>query len=196
MTEAQREEALTLRQRFSLPWHRPPHSQSAASGGYHLSAACYEHRPVVGFSAQRLAAFEGSLLAEVASAGADMLSWSVLPNHYHLLVQTLDLAGLLARLGRLHGRTSHDWNSEEDSRGRKCWHACADRAIRSERHLWATLNYVHHNPVHHGYVAHWQEWPFSSAQRYLDAIGHELALRCWRNYPVLDYGKGWDDPGM
>ena len=68
--------------------------------------------------------------------------------------------------------------------------------MKSERHFWATLNYVHHNPVHHRYVAHWQDWPFSSAADYLESSGRAAAARVWRDFPVLDYGKDWDPAGM
>jgi putative transposase len=58
------------------------------------------------------------------------------------------------------------------------------------------MNYVHHNPVHHGYVKYWEEWPFSSARPYLDEVGKAEASRIWREFPLLDYGKGWDDPSL
>jgi putative transposase len=64
--------------------------------------------------------------------------------------------------------------------------------MKSERHFWASLNYVHHNPVHHGYVKHWQDWPWSDAKVFLEKIGHGKALEIWGNYPILDYGKKWD----
>ncbi len=57
---------------------------------------------------------------------------------------------------------------------------------------WATLNYVHHNPVHHGYVKHWQDWPWSSVRESLEEVGHEKAKEIWLRYPILDYGKKWD----
>jgi len=47
--------------------------------------------------------------------------------------------------------------------------------------------------VHHGYAGCWQDWPFSSAQEYLAEMGRELAEKTWNDYPVRDYGKGWDD---
>jgi putative transposase len=50
--------------------------------------------------------------------------------------------------------------------------------------------------VHHGYVKKWEDWPFSSARDYLQAVGRQKALETWYNYPVLDYGKGWDDPEL
>jgi len=72
----------------------------------------------------------------------------------------------------------------------------ADRVMRSERHYWATLNYIHHNPVHHGYVERWPDWPWSSASGFLEQLGRDEAEQIWLEYPIEDYGKGWDDPEM
>ncbi|MBM4039574.1 MAG: hypothetical protein FJ290_13780 [Planctomycetes bacterium] len=143
-----------------------------------------------------MAAFESALLVTLDAHCEEVHAWCVLPNHYHGLVQTGALKGLLGELGRLHGRTSHQWNGEDGARGRKVWHGSEERTMRSERHFWATMNYVHHNPVHHGYVARWEEWPFSSATAYLAEVGRDKARRTWREHPLLDYGKGWDDPEM
>jgi len=68
--------------------------------------------------------------------------------------------------------------------------------MRGERHFWATMNYIHHNAVRHGYVKQWQEWPYSSAHEFLNGLSCEEAKRLWRDYPLEDYGKGWDDPWM
>jgi putative transposase len=96
----------------------------------------------------------------------------------------------------MHGRTSFSWNGEDGQRGRQVWFNCAETAMKSERHFWATLNYVHHNPVHHGYVEYWQDWPFSSAAACLAQMGKRGAAEIWCKYPVLDYGKGWDPSGL
>jgi len=61
--------------------------------------------------------------------------------------------------------------------------------MKSERHLWASLNYLNHNPVHHGYVPHWQDWPWSSAGEFLRHIGREKAGAIWSKYPILEYGR-------
>ena len=68
--------------------------------------------------------------------------------------------------------------------------------MRSDRHYFATLNYVHHNPVRHGYVERWTDWPWSSAAEYLAQMGEIEVKRVWRAYPLYDYGKNWDDPEM
>jgi putative transposase len=68
--------------------------------------------------------------------------------------------------------------------------------MRSERHFFATINYVHHNPVHHGYVRLWTDWPWSSAAEYLEQMGRAEAQRVWEGYPIRDHGKKWDDAGI
>ncbi len=141
-------------------------------------------------------AFAHDLLTIFATRVSQTFAWCVLPNHYHALVETPDVRGLLRELGRLHGRSAHAWNGEENARGRKVFFRAVERAMRSERHYWATLNYVHHNPVRHGYVERWTDWRWSSAADYLAQTGAEEAKRIWREYPLKDYGQGWDAPEM
>ena len=141
-----------------------------------------------------MAEFEAELLVSILAE--QIFAWVVLPNHYHVLVHAPDLQGSLKSLGLLHGRSSYRWNAEEECRGRKVWYRAAETAMKAERHYWVTLNYVLHNPVRHGYVARWQDWPFSSAAHYLAEVDREEAERRWREYPLLDYGEVWDPPGL
>ena len=112
--------------------------------------------------------------------------------HYHVLLRTDNIEALRHEMGLLHGRTAYNWNGEDAQRGRKVWFNCVDRAIKSHRHFWATINYIHNNPVKHGYVDDWQDWLWSSAAEFLERVGRERALQIWREFPVLDYGKKWD----
>jgi putative transposase len=195
LTPEQRAALMAWRKQRSLPWHRPPHRPGDHTR-YHVTAACFEHRPYVGRNVERMNSFCGTLLGALASGGAQAHAWCVLPNHYHALVETHDVLGVLAELGRMHGRLSFTWNGEENTRGRQVWCGITERYMRGDAHFWATLNYVHHNPVHHRYVDHWQDWPFSSAREYLDQMGRGFAEQTWRGYPLLDYGKGWDDASL
>jgi putative transposase len=138
-------------------------------------------------------AFSETLLQVFTARAALIHAWCVLPNHYHALIETDEIMTVLADLGKMHGRLSFEWNGEEQTRGRQVWCGASDRYMRNDAHFWATLNYVHHNPVHHRYVAKWQDWPYSSAAEYLANMDREEAKRIWRDYPVLEYGKGWDD---
>ena len=139
-----------------------------------------------------MAECEDELLRIVHELCSMTYAWCVLPNHYHLLLKTERIKDLRHSLGLFHGRSSYRWNGEDAARWRKVWFNCFERPMKSERHLWESLNYVHHNPVHHGYVTHWQDWPWSSAAEFLRQIGREQAQEIWRSYPILDYGKKWD----
>lgn len=192
ISDRQREEALTLRRGHNLPWHSPPHFGSSSARRFLLSAACYNHRPVIGVSSERMTECEADVLAACEKYSVEIFAWCFLPNHYHVLLKTDQLEILLEELGKFHGRSARRWNIEDRRPGRKVWFNCFDRKIKSDRHFWASMNYVHHNPVHHGYVQRWQDWPWSSARRYLAEVGEERAEEIWREYPILDYGKKWD----
>jgi putative transposase len=195
MTPKRREATLEERKRYPRPWHGPPHYASE-SNLYLLSAACYEHQPVIGVSPQRMAEFESALLKTTAENAQTVFAWVVLPNHYHLLVESADILALLEVHGHLHGRTSFQWNGEDARRGRQVWHRAAETAMKSEGHFWASLNYLLHNAVRHGYAERWQDWPYSNALEYLEDVGRDLAERRWREYPILEYGNVWDPPEL
>lgn len=194
LTESQRRELLTWRQERGHPWHSPPHRPNFGQQRFLLTAACYEHQPHLGYHRERLENFTTDLLTVLSQHTTRIFAWVVLPNHYHALVETPDLRQLLAALGRLHGRCSFLWNKEESTRGRRVFYRATDRAMRSEPHYFATLNYVHHNPVRHGYVRRWTDWPWSSASMFLTEMGREAAERLWRAFPLKNYGAGWDEP--
>ena len=192
LTETERSEILNERKSRGLPWHRPPHLEFLGPVTFIITAACYEHSSIIGRNSERMAEFERTILAACAEADGRIFAWCILPNHYHLLVRTDNIKQLRKEIGKVHGRTARYWNQEDERQGRQVWFNFFDRDMKSDRHFWASLNYIHNNSVHHGYVAKWREWPFSSAHYFLDSVGHKEALRVWREYPVLDYGKDWD----
>jgi putative transposase len=195
LTQAERDGLLAWRKQHAFPWHTPPHPVGG-QGTFHLTAACLAHAPHLGQSPERLAGFCAALIEAVAPVARGIHAWCVLPNHYHLLVSATNLRNVTWALGKLHGRTSFCWNREDWARGRQVWHAAADRFMRGDRHFWATVNYIHHNPVRHGYVLRWQDWPYSSAHEFLSLLSREEAARIWREHPLGNYGQGWDEPWM
>jgi len=185
-----RASALRERQLHGFPRHKPPHVADPDSWRL-ITAACFEHRHILD-GPERLTWFEKQLLAHVAEHNIPCAAWVVLPNHYHLIARILDIDEFVKNLGRLHGRTSFVMNREDGARKRKVWHRCADRIIRNEDHYLVTLNYIHNNPVKHGYVEKWTDWPWSSFHWYLKKHGRDKMVQVWRDYPLLDYGKTWD----
>ncbi len=196
LTPEQRKELLAWRVEQERPWHSPPHRPNFGHKRFHITAACFEHKDLIGFSPERMDSFSYELLAVLSEKSENLFAWCVLPNHYHALVETSDILGVIRELGKLHGRTAYHWNGEDQQRGRKVFFRAAERAMRTERHYFATLNYVHHNPVHHGYADKWIDWRWSSATQYLEQMGSAEAKQIWLNYPIADYGRGWDDPSL
>lgn len=192
LTDSQRIEVLEYRRTQHFPKHSPPHFDFDGEHRYILTAACYEHAPIIAKSHLRLTDFECRILAACEKHCSEIYTWCILPNHYHLLVRTDVIKVLRKELGLVHGRTAFERNGEDNTRGRQVWHNCFERRIRSERHFYASLNYVLNNPVHHGYAEKWQDWKWSNAEAYLEQVGHERAKEIWREYPLKDYGRKWD----
>ena len=124
--------------------------------------------------------------------GMIVYAWVVLTNHYHFLVQITEFDALHEIFRLVHGRSSFEWNNEENTRGRKVWFRYSDRLIRSQRHYNTTLNYIHYNPVKHGLVTGPYDWQWSSIHWYLAAYGREWLRDLWRHFPVREYGQKWD----
>jgi putative transposase len=187
---ARTEGALTERKRRRYPWHGLPHLD--ATTAYRIvTGTCFEHRPVLAQCARRRW-FESELLAHLKSADVECAAWVILPNHYHVLVRIDDIKEFAIGLGRLYGRTSFEINREDDTRGRRVWYRSQDRCMRSQAHFYTSINYIHNNPLKHGHVKKWTDWPCSSIHWYLQTKGRDWLLDLWRSYPVLNYGAKWD----
>ena len=139
----------------------------------------------------------------------------MVPHHYHLLVRCqpfsvisrplrrvhartarlFSVAGEVSQprpLRRVHARTARELNRRDGQKRRKIWHLFSDRQVRNERHYYTTLNYIHYNPTKHNYAKRLLDWDCSSLHWYEKQFGIEWLRDLWRQYPILDYGKGWD----
>ncbi|MGK7900315.1 MAG: transposase [Hormoscilla sp.] len=191
LTPEQQAELVAERLSRGFPPHSPPH-QVRDRPYYLLTASCYEHKCHM-TTASRRQHLLNRLFEKFVTNEIDLLAWVVLPNHYHLLVHVtnFDPIGKIIRL--VHGPISREWNIQENVKGRKIWYNYSDRAIRSERHYYTTLNYIHYNPVKHGWVKSPYDWLDSSVHWYLEDFGRQWLRDSWTTYPVRDYGSGWDD---
>ncbi|MGA0368405.1 MAG: transposase [Kiritimatiellia bacterium] len=194
MTDADRKEVLDSRMVNRNPWYRPPNFEHGK--WFLVSAACFEHRHLIGSPPKRMASFSEDLLRVFSMPKAELVAWVLLPNHYHVLTRVNHLPGVRKVIGQLHGGSSHRWNVEEGRQGRKCFHGALFKAIKSEAHRISTLNYIHHNPVRHGYVKKWEAWPFGSAREYLKATPPEIVKQQWIDFPVTGMGEGWDEEAL
>ena len=179
--------ALAERVAHQYPLHSPPHIADPDNFRI-ITGACYEHKQIL-HSPTRLAWFVQQLLNHINSQSLSLAAWVVLPNHYHLLVKIPEIKAFTKAQGQLHGRTSLEMNREDKLQGkRQVWFRCEDRCMRSERHYFTTLNYIHNNPVKHGYVEKWGDWPYSSFHSYFESKGRDWLVDLWYEYPAF-FGK-------
>jgi putative transposase len=193
LSPKEREEVVNYRRERGYPLHAPPHPFRAA-GAYLISAANFEHEPVMK-SAKRRTEFETRLLKAIMEIADEIVAWVILANHYHILLYVQSLNHVSTALQHLHGTTSREWNIEDNlTVKRRVWYKFTDTYIRNDGHLHAAFNYIHYNPVKHGYVKDPFEWHWSSLSLYYADMGREWLREHWKAYmPPPDFGKGWDD---
>ena len=191
LTPEQRAELVRQRLKRGYPPHDPPHP-IRDQPFYLLTATCYEHTCHMQPDGRRQQVLDAAF-EQFMQRGMEVCGWVVLPNHYHLLVHVTDLDALGGAFRMIHGPTSRQWNQQEGTPGRKVWYRFSDRAIRSDRHYYTTLNYIHYNPVRHGWAQSPYDCPESSVHWYLAHQGRQWLRDLWSRYSVRDYGLGWDD---
>ena len=107
-----------------------------------------------------------------------LIAWVVMPNHVHVLIETIE--------GHPLQRIVHSWKSFTANKanqilgrsGRFWFPDYFDRYVRDERHLNNAVRTIHWNPVKAGLVESPDDWPFSSASWALGGSGRGVGCRC------------------
>ena len=186
----ERERLLKQRQARGLPLHAPPHYPDGIKW-YMISAACFEHRNHLE-TTERRDLLKAEIIDELSlQVWAEIRAWVIMKNHYHILGK-VDLAVYREWIRIKHSRLATKWNREDNRKGRQVWYRFQDRHIRGEKHYFATINYIHANPVRHECVGKdSQQWNWSSLHDYIKEHGRDKMTEIWKKYPVDNYGKGW-----
>lgn len=170
--------------------HHPPHVYLDDTW-YIITAATLNHTSFL--REERAKAFLRDKLKELVKAfKINLRAWVILDNHYHLLLQTSHGQDLSRFFSQLHGGTAWALNGWDGVRGRQVWHNYWDTCIRDDKGYWTRFNYIHQNPVKHGYVQNSADWRFSSYRYYLRTRGQAWLDDCTMRYPVLDHLEGDD----
>jgi len=156
-----------------------------------LSARTVEHARFLR-SAEAKTLVRDKMVGLVQKFKMELKAWVILDNHYHLLLKTRRGHDLSTFFGQLHGGTSYQINRWDGTAGRQVWHNYWDTCIRDEAGMWTRFNYIHYNPVKHGYVDKPEDWPFSSYHYYLRTRSKEWLDDCLSRYPVISCLEGDD----
>jgi len=117
----------------------------------------------------------------------DLYAWVILNNHYHLLLSVKGKESIYKFIKSLHGKSAVELNKLEKKSGRKVWVNYWDHGIRDEEDFYLHFNYIHHNPVKHGYVKRMGDYKFSSYGDYRLKNSQEWLDSCFelRHFVVI-----------
>ena len=164
--------------------HHPPHVLIDNSWYFITAHTIGSEFPLTKVNSKR---FWLDKLLEIAEQFTfEISAYVLLDNHYHLLSYMPDSRMLSKFIHRLHGATSYYINQVENRPGRKIWHNYWDRIIRDEADFYTKFNYIHYNPIKHGYVKDLKKWEYSSYNNYLSSKGEEWLQDCWCTYPIRE----------
>jgi putative transposase len=194
----------------------PPHIYEA-NACYFITASTLRRRHYLDTEAKRLLVRD-LLKAIVKLYSIRLYAWVILANHYHLLLQVGETAPIHRIIRHLHGWSAIQLNELDATPRRQVWFQYWDRFPRGEADFWSYFNYIHINPLKHGYVqladvllpvdGRWAEivpghsadvhqclacYPGSSYHYYLRRYGEEFLTDAWVRYPIPDYVEN-DDP--
>jgi len=130
--------------------YHPPHIYLEA-GTYFITASTLDKKNV--FNSE-----QKKELLKVTSKNAakryeiELYAWVILSNHYHLLLKTQDKQGIYKFIKSLHGKSALELNKLDGTLGRQVWYNYWDRCPRGEKDFYTFFNYIHINPIKHGYV--------------------------------------------
>jgi len=121
----------------------------------------------------------------------------VLPEHLHLLctlpAADADYATRIAHLKAGFSRGVPECGSlaRRSRRERGIWQRRYwEHTVRDEKDLLGHIDYIHYNPVKHGYVSQARDWPWSSFHRFVanGMLAPDWAGIC-ENNPPTRYGE-------
>ncbi len=92
-----------------------------------------------------------------------LIAWVIMPNHVHILIETLEGNPLSEIMQSIKSYTAHEANKLLGRKGSFWFKEYFDRYIRDGRHFQATVRYIEENPVKARLCARPEDWKFSSA---------------------------------
>jgi putative transposase len=151
----------------------PDYRRNRVPGGtYFFTATLLDRRSDLLVS--HIAALRSAVRDSLARTPFHIDAWVVLPEHMHC-IWTLppgddDYSGRWRALKKHFTKAVPPGEARSLTRVRRAERGIWQRrfwehTIRDDRDYATHLDYVHFNPVKHGYVAHPADWPFSSFHR-------------------------------
>lgn len=178
----------------SFSCHNPPHLHS--DNMYYMITASTIDRQRYLHAAASKQKLRSAIFDSTKELQCDLFAWIIMENHYHILIKIRRSRILGKLLNSINGRSSYYINGLDKQRGRKIWYSYWDTCIRNENDFFTRFNYIHNNPIKHGFINEFdtlRSYDFSSYIYYLKTKGQEWLTDMFMSYPIADYIEKYDD---
>ena len=98
-----------------------------------------------------------------------LIAYSLMPNHYHFLIEVFEDGCLAPFIQRLFNSYSQAFNRQQNRTGTLFEGRAKSILVDKSEYVYALVRYIHLNPVVAGLVSTPEEWRFSNYLEWIDA---------------------------
>ena len=150
---------------------------------HHVMGRGVDGRPIFEGESD-FAEFLSHLRREILRAGAELISYCLMTNHYHFAIKQ-GVVPLTTIMHRLLTQYSMSFNQRNSRQGYLFQGRYRAKLCDNDAYLTALIRYIHMNPVEAGLVSQPGDWPWSSYHEYL-ATGRDPLVVAEGDIPNFD----------
>ena len=179
----------------------PDYRRAYVPGGtYFFTVKTFDRRPLL-IDDRCRTVLRKAIVQVRATLPFEIIAWVLLPDHIHSVWQLSEADAdfslrwslikqrvtkqCIDRTGASRITPSRKKRREGTFWQRRFW----EHLIRDETDLERHVDYVHYNPVKHGYVRRIADWPYSTFHRYVSRGMYPLDWACGDEYSDDDFGE-------
>lgn len=153
-------------------FHKPNHIWSN-NQCYFITATVYRNKQLFN-TPKKLDLLRRTIFDKIEKFQWEILVWAIMPNHYHFIANCKIGKALPKFIKEIHGKSAFQLNKIDSTPNRQVWQNYWDVCLYSERDYFQTMNYIHLNPVKHGFAKRMSEYEFSSFNNFYQKGDKEI----------------------
>ena len=160
---------------------------------YHIYNRSTEKR-IIFYTEKDYSKFLNKIFFYSRETNVQILSYSVLPNHFHLLLkeptsQVGNLAGQTAIskfMAQLSNSYTKYFNYNKEHSGRIFQGPFKSKIIKNDSYLQNIIIYINFNPIKHKIVENINDWPYTSHHEFLNKVHENKKITSENDYFNID----------
>ena len=158
-------------------------------GAYFITAKILDNQPLLQSEARKELFFD-VLVNKCIENNVDLFVWVICDDHYHFMIHSDHEFDLGYIMNRIHSVSATLLNKIDNTPGRQVWYQYWDSWLRDEESFWLRFNYIHWNPIKHGYaenIIELEKYDYCSFSLWKEVLGKEAIELFFEQYPIEDF---------